>query len=85
MLMVSMAVLMVLIVVAIRSVDLQAKQAGYDARIAQLNAQLAQEQQRTEDIEEYGKYTRTKMFVEEIAKDKLGLVYEGEIIFMPEK
>ena len=85
MLMVSMAVLMVLIVVAIRSVDLQAKQAGYDARIAQLNAQLAQEQQRTEDIEEYGKYTKTKMFVEEIAKDKLGLVYEGEIIFMPEK
>ena len=85
MLMVSVAVLMVLIVVAIRSVDLQAKQAGYDARIAQLNAQIAQEEQRTADIEEYAKYTKTKKFVEEVAKDKLGLVYEGEIIFMPEQ
>ena len=41
--------------------------------------------QRAEDIEEYGKYTKTTKFVEEVAKDKLGLVYEGEIIFKPEK
>ncbi|MBR2948684.1 MAG: septum formation initiator family protein [Lachnospiraceae bacterium] len=85
MLMVSIAVVMVLIVVAIRSVDLQAKQASYDARIAQLNEQIALEQQRTEELNEYEKYTKTKKFVEEVAKDKLGLVYEGEIIFMPEK
>lgn len=82
--MVSVAVLMVLVVVAIRSIDLQAKQESYDARIAQLNAQIAQEEQRSEEIAEYEKYTKTKKFVEEVAKDKLGLVYEGEIIFMPE-
>ena len=82
--MVSIAVLMVLVVVAIKSMELQAKQKTYDERIAQLNAQIAQEQQRTEDLEEYEKYTKTKKFVEEVAKDKLGLVYEGEIIFMPE-
>ena len=83
--MVSIAVLMVLVVVAIKSMELQAKQKTYDERIAQLNAQITQEQQRTEDLEEYEKYTKTKKFVEEVAKDKLGLVYEGEIIFMPEE
>ena len=34
-----------------------------------MNAQLAEEQQRTEEIEEYGKYTQTKKFAEEIAKE----------------
>jgi len=85
MLMVSIAVLMMLLVVAVRSVDLRAKQDSYDERILQLTEQIAQEQERTKEIEEYEKYTKTKKFVEEVAKDKLGLVYEGEIIFMPEK
>ena len=30
------------------------------------------------------KYTKTRKYVEEVAKDKLGLVYDGEIIFKPE-
>ena len=38
-------------------------------------------QSRAEQIEEFGKYTQTKAYVEEVAKDKLGLVYEGEILF----
>ena len=38
-----------------------------------------------EEIAEYGKYTQTKKYVEELAKDKLGLVYDGEIIFKDEK
>ena len=32
------------------------------------------------EIAEYEKYTQTKQYIEEVAKDKLGLVYEGEII-----
>ena len=43
------------------------------------------EEARSAEIEEYGKYTQTKKFVEEVAKEKLGLVYEGEIIFKDEK
>ena len=36
----------------------------------------------TEDeIKEYEKYTQTKQYIEEVAKDKLGLVHEGEILF----
>ena len=32
-------------------------------------------------IEEYGKYTKTKKFVEDMAKEKLGLVKDDEIVF----
>lgn len=54
---------------------------GYDTQIASLGAQIEAEQTRAEQIEEFGKYTQTKAYVEEVAKDKLGLVYEGEILF----
>ena len=78
---VSLVVLMIMVVVAVRSVELQRKTAGYDTQIASLSAQIEAEQTRAEQIEEFGKYTQTKAYVEEVAKDKLGLVYEGEILF----
>lgn len=78
---VSLVVLMIMVVVAVRSVELQRKIAGYDTQIASLSAQIDAETVRAEEIEEYRKYTQTKAYVEEVAKDKLGLVYEGEILF----
>ena len=53
--------------------------------IQQLNEQIAEEEQRSEEIEEYRKYTQTKKYAEDVAKEKLGLVYEGEIIFKEEE
>ena len=81
MFLVTLVVLMIMVVVAVRSVELQQKIAGYDTQIASLGAQIEAEQARAEQIEEFGKYTQTKAYVEEVAKDKLGLVYEGEILF----
>lgn len=84
MLLVITAVLMMLVVVAVKSVELREKRATYLAREEQLMQEIEAEQERTEDIEEYQKYTQTKKYVEEVAKEKLGLVYEGEIIFKDE-
>lgn len=81
MFLVSLVVLMIMVVVAVRSVELQQKIEGYDTQIASLTAQIEAENTRAEQIEEYRKYTQTKAYVEEVAKDKLGLVYEGEILF----
>ena len=39
---------------------------------------------RVEEIEEYRKYTQTQKYVEEVAKEKLGLVNENEIVFKSE-
>ena len=81
MFLVSLVVLMIMVVVAVRSVELQQKIEGYDTQIASLTTQIEAENTMAEEIEEYRKYTQTKAYVEEVAKDKLGLVYEGEILF----
>ncbi len=81
MLLVTTVVLMMLIVVTVKSVELRDKRATYAMREEALMQEIEAEELRTEQIAEYEKYTQTKKYVEEIAKEKLGLVYEGEIIF----
>ena len=85
MLLVTTVVLMKLLVVTIKSVELRGKREIYEQQEAALQAEIEAEMLRTEEIEEYGKYTQTKKYVEELAKDKLGLVYDGEIIFKDKK
>ena len=50
-------------------------------RIEELESQIVYEEQRAEDIEEYRQYTKTREYIEEVAREKLGLVYDGEVIF----
>ena len=77
MFLVLMVVLMLLVVVSLKSAELRQKQETYAARERVLQEQIDAEKARTEEIEEYRKYTQTKKYVEEVAKDKLGLVNEG--------
>ena len=81
MFLVSLVVLMIMIVVAVRSVELNRKLDECEAQMTALDTQIQAEERRAEEIAEYEKYTQTKKYVEEVAKDKLGLVYEGEILF----
>jgi cell division protein DivIC len=84
MLLVTTVVLMMLLVVTVKSVELREKRATYMAKEEALMEEIEAEQARTEEIAEYEKYTQTKKYVEEVAKEKLGLVYDGEIIFKDE-
>ncbi len=81
MFLVTTVVVMIIIVVSISSVNLKAKNKEQQKTIEQLNEQIAQEEKRSEEIEEYRKYTQTKKYAEDVAKEKLGLVYDGEILF----
>lgn len=54
------------------------------ARIEQLQNEIAREQERSKQLEEYEKYVNTKQFVEEIAREKLGLIYPDEKVFKSE-
>ena len=85
MFLVLMVVLMLLVVVSLKSAELRQKQETDAARERVLQEQIDAEKARTEEIEEYRKYTQTKKYVEEGAKDKLGLVNEGEIIYKPDE
>jgi len=60
---------------------LRQKNEAYQLREEQLMAQLEEEHERTEEIEELKKYVQTKKYVEEVAKERLGLVYEDEVLF----
>ncbi len=85
MLLVSMVVVMILIAVWVRSMELQRKLDTYTAKQEQLEEQIKKEEDRQQEIEEFRKYTQTKKYAEEVAKEKLGLVYEDEILFKQEE
>lgn len=74
-------VLCLLLVASVGRARLQRKSEAYQQREEELLAEIESEQKRTEEIEELGKYVQTKKYVEEVAKERLGLVYEDEILF----
>lgn len=75
------ALSMMIIVVGTNSLSLMAQQADYQKQEQELEQLIAEEQARAEELKELATYTKTKKYAEEVAKDKLGLVYENEIIF----
>ena len=81
---VSMVLLMLIVVVSINKYNLNVKLEEYNKREEYLAQQIEAEEKRSVEIAEYGKYTKTKKFAEEVAKEKLGLVNENEIIFKTE-
>lgn len=78
---VALVVLMLAVIIGVSVYRLKVKQAELDKQKAYLQEQIDAEKQREEEIEEYAKYTKTKKYAEEVAKEKLGLVGEDEIIF----
>ena len=84
MFLVSIAVFMMLVVVAFKSIELRAKKEAYHQKELMLQEQIEAEEERSKEIEEFEKYTQTKKYIEEVARDKLGLVYEGEVLFKDE-
>ena len=77
----SIVVLILVTVVSIKSIGLLQKAREYQAREQALEEQIEYETQRSDEIAEYERYTETRKYIEDTAKEKLGLVYPGEIIF----
>ena len=69
------------IMVAVSSASLKQQLDEYNERIQELEEEIAEEEARAEELEEYSVYTQTDEYVEETAREKLGLVKEGEILF----
>ncbi len=74
-------VLAVFAVSAVGSIQLKQRNRTYLEREEALLEAIASEERRAEEISDLEAYTRTKKYVEDVAKEKLGLVYEDEIIF----
>ena len=77
-------VVMLTVVVNVAENEMQKKCDGYEQIEADLQNKIDQQEKREKELEEYEKYTQTQKYVEDVAKEKLGLVYEDEIIFKTE-
>ena len=77
----SIVVLILVTVVSIKSVSLMQKAAELQAKEIALTEQIEYETQRSEEIAEFERYTETRKYIEDTAREKLGLVYPGEVIF----
>jgi len=81
-LVVAMLVVFVLAIVLWRGKqELSKKNAACETQIAELQTQIEAEKARNEELSDYEKYVQTKKYVEEIAKNKFGLIYPDEIVF----
>lgn len=85
MLAIALVVLILLGVLMAKSEELQRRLAIYDARAATLEQAIEDEKERTETIEELREYMQTDEYAEEIARERLGLVKDNEIVFKEER
>ena len=67
--------------VTVKSRELKVRDDSLKVTEAELQNSIAEEEARAESLDEYEKYTKTKKYIEDMAKDKLGMVHDGEIIF----
>ena len=63
---------------------LENKNTAYDEQIQLLEGQLDEQSKRKDDLQTRSIYVTTKQFIEEFAREKLGLVYDDELIFRPQ-
>lgn len=80
-----LVVVLMLVAISVNAVSLGRKLRENQERARVLEQELRTEEQRAADIEEYRRYTGTDAYIEEIAREKLGLIYEGETVFKEEK
>jgi len=84
MVLVAAVLLMLVVAVSVRKSQLQQKYEAYLQEEMELQEKIEEEEARSEELEEYKKYTQTQKYIEDVAKEKLGLVYEDEILFKEE-
>ena len=81
---ISAVLLLLVVVISVNEVTLKAKEKSYQAQQLELEQQIEEEKARAKEIDELEEYVGTDEYVEEVAKEKLGLVHENEIIFKAE-
>lgn len=76
--------LLLVVVVSVNAISLKAKAESYEAQKIELEQQIEDEKVRSEEIDDLEEYVGTDEYVEDVAKEKLGLVHKNEIIFKAE-
>jgi len=70
-----------LVFVMYDSMNLEKKKAELEVQYETLMEEIEVQNARTEELKALKTYTKTKKYAEQVAKEKLGLVYSDEIVF----
>ncbi len=68
-----------------KSVDLREKRNELRVQAAEIEAQIADAEAEYQELEAREEYMQTKKYVEDVARNQLGLVYPDEIVIRPEE
>ena len=78
---ITIIVIAFLAVMSVQVYRLKQKDNVYAAKEADLLEQYEAETERAQEIDELSSYMQSTQYIEDMAKSKLGLAYENEIIF----
>lgn len=81
---IAFVVLLLCCMVGYKKVNLEIQEAECIKKLEELDDTKKEEEQRTEEIEDYKDYVKSKQYIEEEARDKLGLAYPDEFVFEPD-
>lgn len=68
-------------VILVQGQRLSSRLAANEQKTVELQQQIESENQRTEDIDNMQEYMQSDEYAEKVAREKLGLVKDGEILF----
>lgn len=81
---IALTVLVLFAVISYSGIRLQEEKRALEKQKSELEAELQSEQERSEELESHRAYMQTVRYIEEIAREVLGLVYPDETILRPE-
>ncbi len=81
---VAIMVLLICGVVTYKRQELNKESVKAELKIEELNKAILAQEEKSKEIKDLKAYVQTYKFYEEMAREKLGLVYEDEIIFKSE-
>jgi cell division protein DivIC len=81
---ISGVVVFLAVILSVGSISMHAKNRDYKAQEAELQEQIAAEIAREDEISELEEYVGTDAYIEDVAKEKLGLINPNEVIFKAE-
>ena len=71
--------------VIVHGMALKKSNDAYKVQEEELQTQIDAEKERSEEINKLKKYVGTDEYIEEVAREKLGLVKENEILFLSQQ
>lgn len=78
---IGMVVMLLLVILLVQGNSLKTQLTIYAAEEASLKEKIENETLRTEEIDKLKEYMQTDDYAEEVAREKLGLVKDNEIVF----